>query len=86
MSPFLALNKGFILCKGLSNLPSIFKNLDNFEYCNDEDLLKYLTILFENSFSMSHELLWGDKNRSLAIKKNNQTIQRISDEFKKFLR
>lgn len=85
-SPFLALNKGFILCKGLSNLPSIFKNLDNFEYCNDEDLLKYLTILFENSFSMSHELLWGDKNRSLAIKKNNQTIQRISDEFKKFLR
>ena len=85
-SPFLALNKGFILCKNLSNLPNIFKNLFNFEYCNDDDILKFLTILFENSFPMSHELLWGDKNRTNAIKENKQTIQTITDEFKKFLR
>tara|TARA_B110000503_G_C7156047_1_gene417356 strand:- start:1437 stop:2894 length:1458 start_codon:yes stop_codon:yes gene_type:complete len=83
-SPFLIINKGYILCQDLSKISSAFNQIKALELCSDEELLKYLTLIFENAFSIPDKLLWGELKFN-TLQKYKEEIEIFSNEFLKEL-
>jgi len=79
------LKKGYILCKNLAELPDILREIDNLKPCSDEELLNHIAFLYENSFDMNSELLWGS-NINKMINQNHKTIKIITDKLKLYLK
>lgn len=84
-TPFLVIKDGYELCNDLSKLPKVFKKIDKFKFCSDQKILRYLTILFQNSFPLPEKSFWAVKNKPNLINKNIKTFQIIANEFKKIL-
>ena len=83
-SPFIALKKGFIHCQDLSKLPHSFSQIGKIHLCSDEEILRYLSVLFTNSFSLPSQLLWGELSLD-KLDKYKEEINIFSNEFIKQL-
>ena len=57
-TPFSLFNKGLIVESDISKLSQSFENLTKIKPLDDESILKYLGIIFQDSFKMNNGLLW----------------------------
>ena len=83
-SPFITLKKGFIHCQDLSKLTYSFSQIDKIDLCSKDEILKYLSVLFKNSFSLPSQLLWGELSLE-ELDKYKEEINIFSNEFIKQL-
>ena len=69
-TPFSFFNKGLIIQSDLSKLNKSFIDLKKTEYLDDESILKYLGIIFQDSFKMNNGLLWGKYKEQPKLEKD----------------
>ena len=69
-TPFSFFKTGLIVESDISKLNQSFVDLKNIEYLDDKSILKYLGIIFHDSFKMNNGLLWEKYDEQPKVEKD----------------
>tara|TARA_X000000950_G_scaffold273006_1_gene356294 strand:+ start:6993 stop:8519 length:1527 start_codon:yes stop_codon:yes gene_type:complete len=78
-TPFACIEKGLIVESDLSKLNKRIIELEKINPPDDERLIKYLGLIFQETFSMNSNFLWGNYNK-YSIEEKKEVLNKITNQ------